>query len=650
MSGIAGILNFLQPPVDADDLSALADGLTVFGPDGSRMVKAGTIGAVYSGFHTNRESRKENQPLVWPAGQILTWNGRLDNREDLLSQLHFTSGRNKITDATLVMSAYQKWGIDFLAKLIGDFVLSLWDQRSKRLLLARDPFGARQLFFTHNPDRIMWSSCLESLLGIAKTSLHIDDEYVADYLSMYQEPGRTPYQGFYAVEPGHAVVVSDSAGINIQRFWAPDPEIKIRYTSDHDYEEHFRCLFREAVRCRLRADRPVWSDLSGGLDSSSIVFVADQILKAGEAEAPRLDTASYVDYSSPTFSDGEYIAHVERERGIAGVHLDISDYSMNFPSPGERFLAFPSTSLCTPGLHERLCEEMRIGGARVLLSGLGGDQVLWNLFDIAPILADLLATGKYRTFFREIKNWSQILRKPFVHVLWKDGVLPSLPRRIRAKNLPKQIVAPWFRPEFVEQMHLRERSLLPPDPFGFKLPSSRMQSSMLLFIISSISGGQPLQNTPIEITYPFLHRPLVEFLMAIPFDQKLRGAETRSIQRRALHDIVPNEILRRKSKGGIAETICRSLVQERSRVERLFENSSLSNRGYVDMESLRPALKQAFQGARNYLGLLVTTISLEIWLQSVESCGTSLHAPHKNISKNVSLDLPMYEPAPLSAI
>ena len=650
MSGIAGILNFEQAPVDAADLSALSDGLSVFGPDGSRVVQAGPIGQVYSAFHTNRHSRKESQPLVWPAGQILTWNGRLDNREDLIAQLHFTCGREDITDATIVMSAHQKWGIDFLAKLIGDFVLSLWDQRNRLLLLARDPFGARQLFFTYNSDRVIWSSCLDSLLEVTKTSLEIDDEYVADYLSLYQEPRRTPYRGFYAVEPGHAVIVSDRPGINIKRFWTPDPKIQIRYTSDHEYEEQFRCLFSEAVRCRLRADRPVWADVSGGLDSSSIVFVADQILKAGEVEAPRLDTASYVDNNSPTFSDGKYIAHVERERGIAGLHLDISNYSMNFPPPSERFVAFPSTSLCTPGFHARLCEEMRMGGARLLLSGLGGDQVLWNSLDISPILADLVAAGKYITFLREIKNWSQILRRPGVNVLWKDGILPFLPRGIRAKSLPKQIIAPWFRTEFVKQTHLHERSLLPPDPFGFKLPSSRMQSSMLLFIISSISGGQPLQNTPIETTYPFLHRPLVEFLMAIPFDQKLRAFETRSVQRRALHGIVPEEILRRKSKGGIAETICRSMVRERSRIERLFENSSLANRGYVDIENLRSALKQAFHGARNYLGLLVTTISLEIWLQSVEGCGASLRAPREDISSNVSLDLSMHRPAPLSAI
>jgi asparagine synthase (glutamine-hydrolysing) len=649
MSGIAGILNFGEAPVDAAELSALADRLSVFGPDGRRVVHAGSVGQVYRAFHTNRHSRKESQPLVWPAGQILAWNGRLDNREDLISKLRFTCGREDLTDATIVLSAHQQWGIDFLAKLTGDFVLSLWDERNRLLLLARDPFGVRQLFFTYNSNRVIWSSCLDSLLEVTKTPLEIDDEYVADYLSLYQEPRRTPYKGFYAVEPGHVVVVSDKGNINIKRFWTPDPEIQIRYTSDREYEEQFRSLFSEAVRCRLRADRPVWADVSGGLDSSSIVFVADQVLKAGEAETPRLETASYVDYHSPTFSDGKYIAHVERERGVAGVHLDLSKYSMNFPWPSERFLGFPSTSLSNPGLHEQLCEEMRMGGARVLLSGLGGDQVLWNSFDVSPVLSDLIVAGKCITFLREIKNWSQILRRPYVNVLWKDGILPFLPRGIRAKSIPKHIIAPWFQTGFVEHMHLRERSLLPPDPFGFKLPSSRMQSSMLLFIISSISGGQPLQKTPIEITYPFLHRPLVEFLMAIPFDQKLRAAETRSVQRRALQGIVPEEILRRKSKGGIAETLCRSLVRERSRVERLFQNSSLSNRGYVDIENLRSALTQAFHGSRSYLGLLVTTVSLEIWLQSVESHGASLRTARNDISSNVSLDLSMHGPAPLSA-
>src|SRR6185436_21089957 len=121
---------------------------------------------------------------------------------------------------------------------------------------------------------------------------------------------RTAYRNIHSVPPGVALIVRDKC-IEKREFWRPDTVREIRYRSDAEYEEHFRDLFREAVRCRLRADRPVWAELSGGLDSSSVVCMADQVIASGEADVAQLETVSYVYDNSPASDERRFIREVE---------------------------------------------------------------------------------------------------------------------------------------------------------------------------------------------------------------------------------------------------------------------------------------------------------------------------------------------------
>src|ERR1051326_1568397 len=140
MSGIAGVYNFEERQVDPAQLLVLGSGLTERGPDGGNEFIDGPVAMVYRAFHTNAESRRERQPLLSRSGHLLCWDGRLDNRAELLRRLE-SKPREDRTDVALVFAAWQKWNADFLSYLIGDFALSLWDPFGKTLLLARDPFG-----------------------------------------------------------------------------------------------------------------------------------------------------------------------------------------------------------------------------------------------------------------------------------------------------------------------------------------------------------------------------------------------------------------------------------------------------------------------------------------------------------------------------
>src|SRR5215211_2809224 len=164
MSAIGGIINFGGGPTDDEVLTQLAQALETYGPDGGSIARLDSAGIVYRAFHTNLESRSERQPLV-QHGCTLAWDGRLDNREELIRLLR-DELREDRSDSALVIAAYKKWGTGFLEHIIGDFALSLWNWSSQTLFLARDPVGARLLFYQVDGERFLWSSRLEALLAL----------------------------------------------------------------------------------------------------------------------------------------------------------------------------------------------------------------------------------------------------------------------------------------------------------------------------------------------------------------------------------------------------------------------------------------------------------------------------------------------------
>lgn len=575
----------------------------------------GGIGGVFD-FRNAPASSADMEPLRTRSGHWLAWNGRLDNRDDLLG--YFADGcEGDTSDVALVMAAYLKWGDDFLSRIVGDFVLSLYDPRSSTLFLARDPFGTRTLYYSANDERLVWSSTLEALLVATGMQPEVDDDYVAGYLALLPEMSLSPYKRISAVIPGHVVGVR-KGHVQSRRFWKLDPEAEIRYPHDSDYEEQFRQLFREAVRCRLRSEGPVWAELSGGLDSSSIVCVADQIMAAGEASIPRLETISYIDEDSTTFYDRSFIRVVEEMRGRAGHHLESEKHWVSFVSPERTFVSKPHTGVCVEGTHKWLSREMQADNATVLLSGLGGDQLLWSVREATPELTDLIYHRKPLALHRQVKVWSDILKQPYYRTLWQDAIVPLMSPSVAAIFQRQLKPAPWLSSEFVKTTNIKERLLLPSDPFGYRLPSSRRQASMVQFIISSIAEGECWENAGFDKTYPFLHRPLVEFLMSIPFEQKLRGSETRSLMRRALNDVLPRKVLNRRNKGIVGETFCRGLADQWTVLEPMLADARVCRRGYVDAKLFRSALDLARHGRKIETSTLLKTIALEIWLRSLE--------------------------------
>jgi asparagine synthase (glutamine-hydrolysing) len=627
MSAIAGIFSRQGATVEQEALIRLSDSLEQLGPDGNSYVFSRTIGMVHRPFHTHRGDGSGQQPLIDADGFTLVWDGRLDNHEELRRELGGAI-TTETTDVALVLGAYRRWGLDALARLIGDFALAIWDPTQKRLCLACDALGLRPLYVHLTADRVAWATRARSLVEALDVPADIDDEYIADYLTN-SASSHSPFRAIRPVPGGYALIV-DRERAEWKRYFRFDPNREIRYRRDQDYEEHFFELFSAAVACRLRADAPVFAELSGGVDSGSIVCMADRLLERGAAEAPDLRTISYVFDQATSADERPYILAIEGQRGRSGVHMREEDYPILGKRPPASYRPdLPSNQIAYLPRYDFRAECMRDAGARVILSGIGGDQAFWSQPTAAAFeLADLLVERRFVDMARAGYIWSRALRTPYPVTLWRGAVLPFLPRSWRSRSAINRPIGEWFDKDFAHRTSLHERRLGPADDLGFRLPSCAVQYSWFRQSIRHFALQTYASSGHVEVRYPYFDRRLLEFALAIPMEQKLRPRETRSVVRRSLSGVVPDAVRLRRTKAGPTEAFQRALVRERAWMTEIFAEPRLAALGIIDGRAFQTTLQRALHGVVSDSVQFSSTISLELWLQTFTPRG----APVANVT------------------
>ncbi len=423
------------------------------------------------------------------------------------------------------------------------------------------------------------------------------------------------YRQVKALAPAHTLTVTVDGATTARVTWSlsPDPR-EIRYRDDRDYEEHFRTLFEEAVRVRLRSHHPVVAELSGGLDSSSIVCIADRVLRHDPAPTASLSTLSYVLDRSSSSDESPYRIAVEQQCAREAFHvLESTVPSFVLPHHPEH-LHLLSGLMVSAGLEMAAVDRMRDIGAHVLMSGLGGDEMFYPTNLPEPGLGDLLVTGRVLTLHRDLRVWSAALKEPYVKLLWRTcavGIGRRAPQNM--SGLPH-----WLHPHFsrraasvrtrLRQAHARRLR-------GYGLPSRRDHAAGYYAAVRGIASGVRQEFDARLITYPCLHRPLVEFMHAVPFSQKLRCGESRSLQRRALRDLLPPRVLKRRGKGMAAENLIRRVQESRSLWEQVLTGSLADRRGYIDARATAAEFRRLSTGL---LGpdIPLPAVALECWLRT----------------------------------
>lgn len=618
MSAIGVIYNRAGAPINKHIFHNFALGLERLGPDGGHQLTVNSIGLVYRAFHTTRESHNELQPVISPLGNILVIDGILFNRNELIDLLQNDLRKDR-TDAGLISIGLDKYGIDFLSKIIGNFAFAWWEPQKQTLTLARDPFGVRPLFYYYDDNKVIAASDLKPVLDAADISLEIDEEYVAGYLALFPEPNRTPYKKFHAVEPGMIVTVQPTGTPQMRYHWRPDVSKEIRYKTDSEYEEHCKHLMFEAVKGCLRTDnRPIWVSLSGGLDSSSIACIAHELITKGEVDAKQLETCSLVYHKSETSDERRFIVEVEKKLGKQGYHVPEDDYWMNFPSPEKSFIYLPNSTHCTYGRSEYIRNAMQANNARVMLDGNGGDQIFWNMFDASPELADILSKGHLPTLHRRLRYWSKAFKKRYIEQFWNKALVPVLPIKLAARYQKEIKIAEWFEKDFIDRTTFRERIIAPPDPYGLPSFRTRIHSNSILQAIWLIAVHVYFDDEKVEMRYPFFYPPLINFMLSIPFDLIVSSGLTRPIMRKALKDVLPPRILNRKGKTSLEEAFNRGVVTKIKDIINLLSNARVAEYGYVNRDLLLKDIQKVLHGKEMDQAGFINTITLELWLRSFE--------------------------------
>ena len=550
-----------------------------------------------------------HQPMC-DANQRLwiVYNGEIYNYVELREELEkggvkFTGG----SDTEVILAAYRAWGERCLERLNGMFGLALWDADRRRLFCARDRLGVKPFYYQYDGRRFAFASEARALVLTQPSRIQPHLPAVRDLLALdwVDHESRTFFEGVHQLPPGHWLSVGEE-GFRIERWWGLDPDARA-VGSSAELTEQFAEAFTDSVRLRLRADVEVGSCLSGGLDSSAVVTTAGRLANAGL----HAFTCAYDE--GPAFDERPYVRAVAESSGAQShvVVPDGSDFWRVFDTLADR----QGEPTAGPGVYSQW-QVMKLAGEahlKVLLDGQGGDETLAGYFRYLPTrLRDLAAAGNGAAF---AALWGKVserlgfattllhtfepwLPAPLVATLrrrfgqGKDRVLSGTLRRLRSQ--PPQMPA-------ATRSHLWSQ-------LAFDTTVRQLPSLLRYEDRSSMAFG-------IETRLPFLDYRLVEFAFSLPDHERLDGATTKAIARRALGDRVPKSVLERRDKMGF-ETPTDLWLRGRYAGElrrRLSRKSPLHD--WVDAAVVAAAVEDYIAGRRD-IGLQVWRwLSLEAWGQ-----------------------------------
>jgi asparagine synthase (glutamine-hydrolysing) len=574
---------------------------------------------VHRALHVTRDDALERQPFVSAFGTVMTWDGRLDNRDDLRLQLR-RELRADTTDVALAMAAYETWGDEGFARLVGDWSAVVFDPDRRAVVLASDYMGTRALYYRLTPTSVAWSSCLGLLAQDADVRDALDPRFIVGHLTFAVPPNVTPYRQIESVPPGHAIVVGADGMRQATRFWSL-PRSEVRYRSRVTYADALRQHLADAVATHIRSTRPVWAELSGGFDSSTVVCLADRLVR----QRSDLETISYVSQSSIESDERPFIRTVEEHIGRSGLHLRLEDCLGAVDA--ERDWITPRHPR-DAGLE--ILRAVRQRGGRVLLSGSAGDLVMANFPDASESVLGLIARGHALAALGDLRAWSRATQK----TIW------DLAGRLLVQALPRQR---WIDREAraLLQSHsgVLNRSTLDAARQFFGLQaagvglwhdeiSRRLTASaaarfdgrrQLLAGIQQMSEGRNLQSPSefagVSICYPYGHRPLVEFMLAVPAEMLYVPGETRALMRAATASILPERIRRRFSKGYAAPFLTRSTKAKLASLPASVDDYYVVQAGFLDGAVLRDRLSALKEGSCRHFGNLGLIVDVERWIR-----------------------------------
>ena len=632
MCGITGGLWFedsaaLAPKV----LDRMTDALTHRGPDDRgtylQPIKSdvtGDVPGVALGFRRLSIIDLESgaQPMSNEDGSLwMVFNGEIYNFAELRKRLEGAGHRFRTeSDSETIVHLYEDLGTECFEHLNGMFAIAIWDAHKKQLVLARDRLGKKPLFYQWKNRQLLFGSELKAMAECSAFDRRIDAGSIDQFLTYQYVPHpRTIYAASNKIPPGHFAVFSES-GYRVRNYW------KVDWAGETDIGEQeangrLQSLMRDSIRLRLRSDVPLGAFLSGGVDSSLIVALAQEQL-----DRP-IHTFS-IGFREADFDESQYAKQVaawtrseHHEYQVTPDAVSIlDDLVWHYDEPFGDSSAIPTWYL-SKWTRQHVTVALSGDGGDELFAGYDRYRALWmsrwmdRILPIGPILGSRMIQGlpssnRQRSFIRRLKRFGEAANQPMArrYMNW----LQIFPERMRAD---------LYRDDFVQQLPEE-------DPFEFfesawlgvgsrDLVSKASLSDLVTYLPCDLMTKVDIASMAhsLECRQPFLDYRLVEFAASLPASLKMRSGRGKQILRSAFDRMLPRQIWNRKKMGfGVPlgswfQNELRSLTEQR-----LLSDDSRCQQ-FFRADALNSLVQQHMTGKVNHCYRLWNLLVLESWLR-----------------------------------
>jgi asparagine synthase (glutamine-hydrolysing) len=618
MCGLTGVFDCSGQPVDAAVLRRMTMALAHRGPDGDGFFVDGGIGLGHRRLSIIDLSEAAAQPLPNEDGTVqLIYNGEIFNFRELRSELEDRGHRFRSkTDSEVIVHGYEEWGDDCVTKLNGMFAFALWDSRQRRLLLARDRYGIKPLYYRHRDRTLVFASEIKAILVHPACAAGVEPAALLEYFTFQNQFGdRTLFRDVRMLPAGHVMSVSEGGDISCRRYWDFNFIEPAAGGDPAEHEEELHRRFVIAVKRQLVSDVPVGAYLSGGMDSGGITAVASR-------EIPHLSsfTAGF-DLSS---ASGLELHFDERSRAEALSSQFKTEHYEVVLKAGDMERVMPQlvwhledlrVGQCYPNYYvARLASKF----VRVVLSGTGGDELYggypWRYYRAVGSVDERDYVDRYFAF------WQRLVPTAVLPHLFQADIWAQI-KDINPIDLMRDVVAgaqgPLERPQdYVNRsLYFECKTFL----------------HGLLMVEDKLSMAHGL-----ETRVPFLDNDVVDFAMQLPVSAKLRDLhlterldenavgqkndvyfsrtnDGKLVLRRMLQRLLPASYVQGAKQGFSAPDASWFRGESIDYVRRLVLDPDARIYQFLRPDTVSSLVNQHLNGEKNYRLLIWSLISFEWW-------------------------------------
>lgn len=579
---------------------------------------------------------------------VVVYNGEIYNYKELRKELEQLGHRFKtLSDTEVLVHGYEQWGEHCFERCNGMFAVALYDLNREELVLARDHFGIKPLYFTVLPNKaVMFSSEIKPLIHSGLLIARPNEKVLYRYLQyrVHSDSPETFFTDVYSLMPGQFLKIRKKT-INNGYYTQLEEELKQGVSasgvSKMTHTERFERALQEAIKRRLIADVPVGTCLSGGLDSSTVVSVVNSLLSSHTDEARSVGTVQKT-FSAvfPSSSNDEerYIddlIKMVKEGGGAIESYKVHPKPERFFEEIEDFVRTQEEPTISTGPYAQFCVMREVQGkVKVLLDGQGADEMMAGYLPYYFVyLRQLLSEKRWGTLIVEVLSSLDVVTKYILLKLRNIGATSSTGKVLK-KSFSKKFSSERFLPN---QKNLKLR--LVEDIFYNSLPS------LLRY------EDKNSMRFSIEGRVPFLDVDLLRLLFSLPDSAIIQYGWNKKILRDVTKKLLPNTIRKRRNKIGFTTPEQEWFLRMKNKIYSIFLSPSFASRPYFNQTQVLKRFQQFIEGNNDDTLLFWRLLNTELWLREfIDDNRTQTTDNHKPVKKEISVGSSTYERSVLKTV